>query len=156
MELIVGVGEYLVTNREDDIIKTFALASCVAVTAYSPLRKAAGMIHVVLPFPLDSNGRKVRPSYFAETGIPLLISTMCRKYGCLKEELQIQMYGGAASMIHQDIFNIGKKNIDAAKHILVEMGLTIFKTDLYGNEIRSLSMEVKTGSIKVFRQPILN
>lgn len=155
MEHVVGMGEYLVTDKEDDIIRTFALATCVAVTAYSPMRRAAGMIHVVLPAPMDHKDKTERPSYFAETGIPLLINAMCRNFGLRKEELQIQMYGGAESMLPQDIFNVGKKNIDAVKYALLNMGLTICKADLRGNESRTIAMDVKTGSVEVHRQPIL-
>ncbi len=155
MEHVVGMGEYRVTDKEDDILRTFALATCVAVTAYSPMRRAAGMIHVVLPAPMDHKDRAERPSYFAETGIPLLINAMCRNFGLRKEELQIQMYGGADSMLHQDIFNVGKKNIDAVKYALLNMGLTICKADLRGNESRTIAMDVKTGSVEVHRQPIL-
>lgn len=155
MELIVGMGEYIISDNEDDIIRTFALATCVAVTVYSPMKKAAGMIHVVLPSPLDSKDTLERPGYFAVTGVPLLIDAMRRKCGCRKEELHIQMYGGADSMLCQDIYNVGKKNIDAVKHTLLAMGLTILKADLRGNESRTLAMEVKTGSVEVYRQPII-
>ena len=155
MELIVGLGEYVVTDREDDVIKTFALASCVAVTVYSPEKKAAGMIHVVLPSPLNNKDRRERPGYFAETGIPLLIKMICQKYGCAKEQLQVHMYGGADSVLRQDIYSVGRRNIGAAKHALLEMGLKIHKADLCGNESRTLTMEVKTGSVGVYRLPIL-
>lgn len=156
LDLIIGMGEYVVTDNENALIRTFALASCVAVTVYSPLKKVSGMIHVVLPAPLDDRDGKSRPGYFAETGIPLLIDAMCRQYGCCKEELQVQMYGGAESMLSLDIYNIGKKNIDTVKKALSEIGLTIQKTDLRGNESRSISMEAKTGLVVVHRQPIIN
>ena len=64
------------------------------------------------------------------------------------------MYGGAESSLQQDIFNIGRKNIDAVKHTLLEMGLTILKADLRGSESRTLTMDVKTGQVEVHRQPI--
>ncbi|MGF7145501.1 chemotaxis protein CheD [Anaerotaenia torta] len=156
MDLIVGMGEYIVTDNEDAVIRTFALASCVAVTVYSPLKKVAGMIHVVLPAPLYDRDGKNRPSYFAETGIPLLLDAMFRLYGCSKEELQVQMYGGAESMLSLDIYNIGKKNIDTVKKTLSEIGLVVQKTDLRGNDSRSISMEAKTGLVVVHRQPIIN
>lgn len=154
MELIVGMGDYAVTDREEDVIKTFALASCVAVTAYSAKRRAAGMVHVVLPSPQDSGRGRESLSYYARTGVPLLIETMCQRYGLRKEELDIQMYGGAESALQQDVFNIGRKNIDAVKHTLLEMGLTILKADLRGSESRTLVMDVKTGQVEVHRQPI--
>jgi len=155
MELVVGMGEYALTDREDAVIRTFALASCVAVTVYSPNKKAAGMIHVVLPSPPDGTDQTKRPGYFARTGVPLLVNAMCEKYGCKREELRIGMYGGADSMLRQDVFGVGKKNIDAVKRALLEMGLTIHKADLRGGESRTLAMEVKTGSVEVCRQPLL-
>ena len=156
MDLIVGMGEYIVTDNEDAVIRTFALASCVAVTVYSPLKKVAGMIHVVLPAPLYDRDGKNRPSYFAETGIPLLLDVMFKQYGCSKEELQVQMYGGAESILSLDIYNIGKKNIDTIKKTLSEIGLVIQKTDLRGNDSRSISMEAKNGLVVVHRQPIIH
>ncbi|MDD4493593.1 MAG: chemotaxis protein CheD [Eubacteriales bacterium] len=156
MDLIVGMGEYIVTDNEDAVIRTFALASCVAVTVYSPLKKVAGMIHVVLPSPLYDRDGKNRPGYFAETGIPLLIDAMYKQYGCSKEELQVQMYGGAESLFSLDIYNIGKKNIDTVKKTLSKIGLVVQKTDLRGNDSRSISMEAKTGLVVVHRQPIIN
>lgn len=155
MEFVVGMGEYVTADRENDIIRTFSLASCVGVTVYSPAKRAAGMIHVVLPTPLNSKDRMKRPSYFAQTGIPLLINTMCQKYGCNKNELYIQVYGGANSMTGQDIYNVGIKNIDAVKHVLAYMGLIIHKADLRGNDSRTITMDVKSGAVEVYRQPIL-
>lgn len=155
MDLIVGMGEYIVTNNKDDILKTFALASCVAVTIYSPEKKAAGMIHVVLPYPMNERDKKERPGYYAQTEIPLLINTICRKYGCTRKELHVQIYGGADSMFEVDIYNVGKRNIDAVKYALSGMGLTIRKADLWGNKSRTIYMEVKTGLVEVYCQPFL-
>ena len=154
MEHVVGMGDYTISNREDDILRTFSLASCVAVTAYSPLKRIAGMIHVVLPAILAHMDGRERASYFAETGVPLLISDMCYKYGCRKEELQIQLFGGADSIMEQDIFNIGQKNIHAVKLALNKLGLAVFKEDLRGNDSRTITMDVKTGFIEVNRQRI--
>jgi chemotaxis receptor (MCP) glutamine deamidase CheD len=44
---------------------------------------------------------------------------------------------------------IGKKNIGAVKHALIEIGLTIRKADLRENARRMLTAEVKTGSVEV-------
>lgn len=154
MELVVGMGEYKISDREKDVIRTFALASCVAVTAYSPLKKVAGMIHLVLPAPLDKSDRLERPGYFAETGIPLLMNKMCKDYGCRKGELTIHVYGGADSVRENDVFNVGRRNIEATISTLSRMGLNVHMADLSGNESRTLAMEVETGVVKVNRQPI--
>ncbi len=155
MDHVVGMGEYILSDGKEDTIRTFALASCVAVTAYCPGRRAAGMIHVVLPFPLDRKAAMERPAYFAKTGVPLMITSICRRYDCRKEELLIQMYGGADSGSSCDIYRIGLKNVGAVKAVLQDMGLRIQKEDLYGNESRTLAMDVSTGAVQIFCQPIM-
>jgi chemotaxis protein CheD len=154
MELVAGMGEFKVSDKEEDIIRTFALASCVAITAYSPIKKVAGMVHVVLPTPLNIKDRVERPGYFAETGIPSLINSMYKEYGCLKGELQICIFGGAESIRNIDIFNVGKRNIETVIATLSSMGLSIIKAELSGCESRTLTMDVKTGTVKVTRRPL--
>ena len=155
MELVVGLGEIVVSGREEDKIKTFALASCVAVTAYSPLKKVAGMIHIVLPHSFDHRDYKERPGYFAESGLPLLFQKMYSAYGCQREELQVQMYGGADSIFQKDIYNVGLRNIEAVRKKLVEMGVTVCKSELRGTQSRTVTLEVGTGKVEVQRQPML-
>lgn len=155
MELVVGLGEIIVSDREEDVIKTFALASCVAVTVHSPLKKVAGMIHIVLPHPFDRRDCEERPGYFAESGIPLLFQKMCGYYGCRKEELRVQMYGGADSINRKDIYRVGLQNINAARQKLIEMGIAVCGADLRGTESRTIAMEVGSGRIEVLRQPMI-
>lgn len=156
MDRVVGMGEYIVSNEKNDVLRTFSLASCVAVTVYCPLRGAAGMIHVVLPYPFNDKDKNDRASYFAETGVPLMINEICRKFACSKGELCIELYGGADPVLKQDIYSIGKKNIDAVKNVLHQMGLTAHREDLRGNQSRTLSMDVKTGMVGIARQQIVN
>lgn len=154
MELIVGMGQYAISGGEEDILRTFALASCVAVTAYHPIKRAAGMIHIVLPTPLSRKDVTERPAYFAQTGVPLLIHVMCRRTGCRKEELLIQLFGGAGSMLEQDVFHVGKKNIEAVKYSLSELGMSIRREELGGKESRTISMDAKTGTVQIYRLPL--
>lgn len=154
MDLIVGMGKYIMTDSEEDMLKTYSLASCVGVTAYSPSKRAAGMLHIVLPAPLRAKDRFERPDYFAETGIPLFINRICRKFGCEKEELQVQVYGGSKTGLQNDIYDIAEKNIESVQRQLHNMGLKISKADLRGNESRSISMDVRTGMVQVYKQPM--
>jgi chemotaxis receptor (MCP) glutamine deamidase CheD len=64
------------------------------------------------------------------------------------------MYGGAESTIPRDVYNIGKKNIEAVRSALIQMGLAVHKADLHGFESRTISLHVKTGAVTISRQPI--
>lgn len=155
MDKIVGIGELAISNNLGDKLKTFALASCVGVTVYSPIRKVAGMIHVALPNPYEKEDGDNNPSYYAHTGIPLLINKICLEYGCLKGELEINLYGGAESIRKNDVFNIGSKNISAVKKILWDMYLKFNAIEIGGRVSRTLEMDVDTGTVKVITQPII-
>lgn len=155
MDRIVGIGEFTISNNKGDIIKTFALATCVAVTVYSPLKNIAGMVHIALPSPaLPGDDSKTRPCCYATTAVPFLINKMCSEFGCLKGELEIKLFGGADSVRENDVFNIGQRNIDTVKAILNEMNLRYTAAETGGTHSRTLEMEVATGKIKVTLQPI--
>ena len=154
MNHIVGIGEYTVSDNLLDTIQTYALASCVAITVYSKTRKVAGMIHVALPECIDERYAKLKPGYYATTGVPLLFEKICKDFGCLKSDLQIQLFGGAHSIRKNDLFEIGAKNIEAIKSMLAKMGLTYHLTEVGGNISRTIVMDVATGSIQLYTQPI--
>ena len=75
----VGIGEWIVSSDPADIIKTYALGSCVAVLVYDSKVRVAGMIHVALPdSAVDPERAKSLPGYFADTGLPVMIEEMKR------------------------------------------------------------------------------
>ncbi len=154
MENVVGIGEYVTSNNVTDTIKTFALASCVAVTVYCPKKKAGGMIHVALPSPMGQNCDN-RLGYFATTGIPLLINKVCTEFGCLKAELIIQIFGGANSINKNDVFHVGKRNIEAVTDTLSMLNLEINMSDVSDKYSRTIEMSMETGDIKVSRQLLI-
>lgn len=154
MARIVGIGDHAVSNEPEEIIITYALASCVAVTAYSPLKKAAGMVHIALPYPSQYLDNSAGPYYYAATGIPLMIDSLCKEYGCLKSELSIKLFGGASSIREDDVFKLGHKNINVAEKVLTDMKLSFDASETGGVLSRTLEMDVETGSIKVSCQPI--
>jgi len=154
MNNVIGIGEYFVSNKEGDVITTYALASCVAVTLYCPVKKASGMIHIALPEPAQDNINVKRLGYYATTGLPSLFETMKNAFGCKKNELAIQLYGGANSIRSDDVFRIGQKNIEAIKSILVSYGLGYNLKEVGGYVSRTIEMEVSTGCIKTDTQAI--
>jgi len=153
MDRIVGIGEYAVSNNKNDIIKTFALGSCVAVTVYSMIKNVAGMVHIALPSPNSSNIDN-NTCYYATTAVPFLINKICYEFGCLKDELEIEVFGGAKSVRENDIFKIGQRNVETVKRILNELKLNYTATEIGGTFSRTLEMDVATGKVKVALQPI--
>lgn len=154
MEKIIGIGEYTISNNEEDVLKTLALSSCVAATFYSPAKKVAGLIHIALPAHNGAQEKTYKPGYYATVGIPLIIEKLISDYGCLKSELRVQLFGGANSIRKNDCFNIGVKNIKAIEDILDELRIKVKKTEVGGYMSRSLEMAVSSGEVIVLTQPI--
>lgn len=150
----VGIGECGVSGNAGDIIVTHALASCVAVTAFSPLRKVAGMVHIVLPTCAEGFGDTGMPYYYADTGVPMLLSRLGSQHGCLKSELVIRLFGGAESINKADIFKLGKRNIQTIERILKDMQLAYDSTETGGCMSRTIEMNVLSGAVVIRTQPI--
>ena len=154
MDKIIGIGEYVISDDPKDFIKTFALASCVAVTAYNPFLHLAGMIPIALPNSMDQEDAQPRPGYYATSGIPILIHKLCRDYASQRKDLQVKLFGGAVSLKTDDYFQIGPKNIKAVRDTLLGMDLKIADAHIGGGIIRSITMSVLTGEIEIAALPI--
>lgn len=155
MDKIVGIGECEVSNNKNDVLKTFALASCVALTVYCPVKNAAGMAHIALPAPHRLNDdSNIRPYYYATTAVPLLVNSICGKYKCSIDDLKIRLFGGADSILVNDVFEIGKKNLNIIKDSLDYIGLRYNASGTGGKYSRTLEMNVSNGNIKLTLQPI--
>lgn len=148
-QIILGVGDFGASNQSGEVVKTFALGSCVSVIMLDPKTRTIGMVHVALP---DSSINKVKahekPGYFADTGIPALLQQMTR-FGCHKrgKGMVIKLCGGANVMDTNDTFKIGKRNALAIKKILWSFGMGPISEDLGGNFSRTVSISVETGQV---------
>ncbi len=150
MSLIdVGIGEYNASSALDDVIKTYALGSCVAVIIYDSVKKVGGMIHVALP---DSSINKEKaeklPGYFADTGLPILFDEM-NKLGAKRNSSWIKMIGGASVIKSCESFDIGKRNILAIRKILWNKRLGVKKEDVGGDFSRTVSINISDGTITI-------
>ncbi len=147
MRLDVGIGEWKVSNKADDIIKTYALGSCVAVMTYDAKNGIAGMIHIALPESKVNPGKAERlPGYFADTGLPELIRGMERR-GAEKRNIKVRIAGGASIMDENRNFDIGRRNTIAVKRFLWKNGMGVIKEDTGGNRSRTVAMNVSDGIV---------
>jgi len=129
-----------------------ALGSCVAIVLLDPATKSIGMVHIALPdSSINSEKRKVKPGYFADTAIPLLFERMreAGSYGNPRY-MTIKIIGGANVLGASAIFDIGNRNIAAIKTIMASYGASIAAADIGGNNSRTVSVDVDTGSILIY------
>lgn len=150
--LIVGIGEFAVSDKTGDLIVTHALGSCVAVCLFDPVAKVAGLIHILLPEArINPTRASDQPAAFADTGIPLLFETAYR-HGAMKKRCVVHLIGGAEVTTSSDgggTFNIGRRNILAAKNTLWKNGVLIRGESVGGTLVRTVNLAVAGGRIQV-------
>jgi chemotaxis protein CheD len=144
--LTVGIGEWAISSDLDDSIKTYALGSCIAVIILDVKLGMAGLIHIALPdSTIDPERARELPGYFADTGLPLMIEEM-KKRGTVRAHVRVKIAGGAAVMDDKGIFDIGKRNLLAAKRILWKSSLGAVAEDTGGDISRTVTVRVRDGS----------
>jgi chemotaxis protein CheD len=142
----VSIGEWIVSSDPDDIIKTYALGSCIAVLVYDTELIIAGMIHIALPdSSIDPERARARPGYFADSGLPAMIEEL-KKRGAVRRHVWVKLAGGASVMDPGGLFDIGKRNILAAKRILWDSSLGPVAEDTGGALSRTVSFAVADGA----------
>jgi len=149
----VGIGEWLVSNSTDDIIKTYALGSCVAVIIFDSKVHVAGLIHVALPeSKIDTARALAQPGFFADTGLPQMIEEMKDK-GASRLNVWVKLAGGASVMDPGGFFDIGKRNILAVKRVLWKSSLGPVAEDTGGTISRTVTFSVADGSVVLSSGP---
>ncbi|HBY20231.1 MAG: chemotaxis protein CheD [Clostridiales bacterium GWE2_32_10] len=145
----VGMGDLnIVTNP--GMITTLGLGSCVAIVLYDNTTKIAGMAHVMLPNSkmIANNSNRAK---FMDTAIIDLISIM-EGAGVKKRNLVAKIAGGAQMFdfdSNDDIFSVGRKNIQASRDVLHELNIPIIAEDTGKNYGRTVEFYTQDGSFKI-------
>jgi len=148
-KIIVGVGEIGVSAAPGDILKTFALGSCVAVIAFARRQGVAGLLHVALPHSkTDPDLALEKPGYFADTGIPALLTALAG-YKCRPPSLVVRLVGGANIMDADQRFDIGRRNLLGVKKHLWRYQLGPLAEDVGGQIGRTVTVFVGTGVVRI-------
>ncbi len=147
----VGVGEIGVSDRPHEVVKTYALGSCVALVFVAPKISAVGLAHIALP-DSGTSGEKSRTlpeGYFADLAIPRLIEQF-KIFGVRKNsEVVVKMAGGAKIMDPNGRFNIGKRNVLAVKKILWKYKLGAIAEDVGKNFSRTVAVYTDSSQIVI-------
>ncbi len=131
-------------------ITTLGLGSCVGIVLYDPVRRIAGMVHIMLPdsTKILNNENKAK---FADTGIDLLIKRML-EIGADRRLLIAKIAGGAqmfAFSNNSDMMRIGERNVEATKIKLAELGISIRAEDTGANYGRTIEFYPENGSLLI-------
>ena len=147
--LVIGIGEFAVSNRPGDVIVTHALGSCIAVCVFDPRAGVAGMLHFLLPeSSINPDRARYQPGVFADTGIPLLLDA-ASQYGLSKKRALVTLVGGAEMTQQAGSFATGRRNALAAKNVLWRAGVFVSGQEIGGSGARTLYLSVADGRMEV-------
>lgn len=145
MNLVVGVSDMIVSNDPEGVIVTYSLGSCIGITIYDAVARVGGMLHFMLPeSELDRNKAQCNPYMFADTGIPRLFKS-AYQLGAKKSRMRVIMVGGSQVLDQNGFFNIGNRNVMAARKIFHRNNVVIDFGDTGGNVNRTIRLAVNGG-----------
>lgn len=139
----LGIAEVKVVRSPDTLWTV--LGSCVGVVLYDLGVETGGMVHVMLP---NSNGDQGRPGKYADTAIDRLLELVLAA-GCSRAGLHAKIAGGGAIFGPLVDCGIGRRNVEAVRTRLADLGIRIVAGDVGGDRGRKVLFAPATGSVEV-------
>ncbi len=144
----IGIADYKI-GKQQDMLTTLGLGSCVGVVLYDPTAKIGGMVHIMLP---TFNGLQGQNKLkFADTGIMELYNKLCMS-GVRRTAIQAKMAGGAhmfAQANRTNVMRIGDNNVEACRQTLAKLRIPILAQDTGGSHGRTIELYTADGSLKI-------
>ncbi|MCE1254712.1 MAG: chemotaxis protein CheD [Anaerolineae bacterium] len=142
--IAIGLAELKISRNPDDVLVAFGLGSCLGIGMYDPLLHLGGMLHAVLPLNNDS---KAEHSKYVDSGILMLLDMMIQA-GAQKQRLITKVAGGANMLNVSSLsstFDIGNRNIDAAKVTFDKLGIRPKSEEVGGKIGRTVRLYIADG-----------
>ncbi|MDO4772668.1 MAG: chemotaxis protein CheD [Bacillota bacterium] len=146
----VGMAD-LNTCVAPDRLTTLGLGSCIGICLYDKSKKIAGMAHIMLPSSeaVKNNSNKAK---FADTAIDALIEKMESLGVTNKRSLVCKIAGGAQMFAFQsgnETMQVGKRNADAVREKMKQLGIKILADETGGNFGRTIEFSAETGILSI-------
>lgn len=134
----------IILGKDEGIIVSTPLGSCIAVCAYDATKKTGGMAHVMLPGKSLDSMRDDKYKY-AENAINSLIEQLIEN-GAQRSNLKISLLGGA-NVLRKEGDTFVKDLIDSVLSIVSTLQLMVVETSLGGIERRIVTLDLNSGNV---------
>ncbi|MBI4457778.1 chemotaxis protein CheD [Candidatus Uhrbacteria bacterium] len=149
-EFVVNTGEIAV-GRDDALIRTGSVGSCVVIVLYDGQAKVGGLAHALLPSRPKNDPKlpEETPAKFADEAVDRLIAEI-EKIGGQKERLRSKLVGGAQmfKILGGDRHGIGYQNAESARNKLRSLAIPIDGEDIGGTVGRIVEFNVRNGLVE--------
>ncbi|HXY54321.1 MAG TPA: chemotaxis protein CheD [Nitrospirota bacterium] len=150
------VGEIQVTDRPSVIVTI--LGSCLSVTMFSRRLGVGGICHGLMPT-CSYMKQCIEACKSGFKYVDCSILRMVKQFeglGAKRSEIEVKCFGGAELFSRnndktREAVSIGRENIQAARKILKQEGLTLLAMDIGGNGGRKILFYPHTGEVLLKR-----
>ncbi len=139
--LVAGIGEMVLSSDPESHLIAYGLGSCVALAAWDPRTRTAGLAHFMLPAGPANGGSPVK---FIDTGLDSFLRAL-QANGAVLPRTVLKAAGAASMLTVGGGLAIGKRNSDTIQAALTERGLRLTAAALGGNAGRTVQLEVGNG-----------
>lgn len=147
-QISVGIADMKIT-RQEGVLITYALGSCVGISFYDPMIKLGALLHILLPEKVQSSDVNILK--FADSGIQETLRKL-QAYGAMKARIVCKIAGGAKMFEMKGpggLGNIGERNVQMVKKTLMQQGLRVSGEDTGSNYARTMLLDVTTGEVRI-------
>ena len=138
----INTGEMMV-KRGAIVLRAMAIGSCIAIAAYDPKTKTAGMAHVMLPGRAPE--KYAEKNRYASDSIEELLIRMVES-GSVLEDIEVCLVG-AGNVLEKEDDTICESNIESVSSILKEKNIPVRASALGGYKRKGVFLDGKTGSV---------
>jgi chemotaxis protein CheD len=144
----VGISDMQISRVPEEILVTYSLGSCVALSLFDPA-VGAGLIHCMLPqSSIDPVKARQKPAMFVDLGVSTLLDAMLAQ-GARRRSLVAKVAGGANVFDDRGMFRIGERNYASLRRILWKNDILIAAEDVGGTKARTMYVSVGTGRVLI-------
>jgi chemotaxis protein CheD len=142
---------YVLTGEVKEAIASNALisnsiGSCVVIVLYNKIRRYGLMAHIMLPGKAPDN-RKNKKMRYTANALDFIFDRIAKNHLTV-DNFQVALIGGA-SMIKNQIFNIGNENIISIKEFLSKKNINVCYQSLGGTNRRSVYLDLSLGKLEI-------
>lgn len=147
-QVSVGIADMKIL-RQDGILITYALGSCIGISFYDAAIKLGALLHIMLPesnLAPDTNILK-----YADTGIKETLRKL-NIFGGLNNRMVCKIAGGAKMFEMKGagtLGSIGERNALMVKKMLRSANLRLTGEDTGSNYARTMQLDVTNGEVKI-------
>lgn len=132
------------------VLTTLGLGSCVGIALYDPVKKVAGLAHIMLPSSQQARNNS-NIAKFADTAIVKLVEDMVA-IGADRSKIVAKLAGGAQMFSFNntsEMLRIGARNVAASKEMLSLLNIPVISEDTGGNYGRTIEIHSEDGKLVI-------